>query len=508
MSTRERSRLSTFCALFVACLLLAGIAHASPSITLSRKSGPPTSKILVSGRGFAPNVGVDIYFDTKDEALVVINSKGEFHNAKAYAPRSAYPGQHWVTALERNNDKGAQEPFLVQTNWRQFHRQDMMRLNPYENVLNPKTVGRLDLNWSYATLNGVPSSPVIAKGVVYVSSGFSDYKVYALNASTGAKLWSSSYPTGGTPPAVENGVVYVGGGDYNIYALKASTGVTLWSYTTGNDVAAPPTVENGVVYVGSLDDNVYALDASTGALLWIYSIGGGTGGYVTASAAVANGTVYVPSVGGVLYALNARTGVLLWSYVIGSGRGNSDSSPAVANGVVYVGSNDDNVYALNASTGALLWSYTTGGQVSSSPALANGVVYIGSDDYKLYALDASTGAELWSYSTGSWVTSSPAVANGVVYVGSLDGNLYALNASTGAFLWSYATAYEEDSSPVVANGVVYVGSGYQDDNVYGFRLGRNYEGQYKGVSERPDMKTLRPDFSRKVSKPVATASRH
>ena len=54
-------------------------------------------------------MGVDIFFDTKDEALVVTNGKGEFHNAGIYAPRSARPGQHWVTALERNNDKGAQE---------------------------------------------------------------------------------------------------------------------------------------------------------------------------------------------------------------------------------------------------------------------------------------------------------------------------------------------------------------------------------------------------------------
>ena len=105
----ERPRPITSCRfLFIACLLLCGIASAAPSITLSKKSGPPTSGIRVSGRGFEPNVGVDIFFDSKDEALVVTNDKGEFHNAGAYAPRSARPGQHWVTALQRNNDKGAQ----------------------------------------------------------------------------------------------------------------------------------------------------------------------------------------------------------------------------------------------------------------------------------------------------------------------------------------------------------------------------------------------------------------
>jgi hypothetical protein len=113
---QERSQPIAFVAcLVVACSLLCGIANAAPSITLSKKSGPPTSKILVSGRGFEPNVGVDIFFNTKDKALVVTNGKGEFHDARIHAPRSARPGEHWVTALERNNDKGAQEPFLVQT---------------------------------------------------------------------------------------------------------------------------------------------------------------------------------------------------------------------------------------------------------------------------------------------------------------------------------------------------------------------------------------------------------
>ena len=66
-------------------------------------------------------------------------------------------------------------------------------------------------------------------------------------------------------PAVANGVVYVGSDDDNVYALNASTGALLWSYTTGNDVYSSPAVANGVVYVGSDDGNVYALNANTGA---------------------------------------------------------------------------------------------------------------------------------------------------------------------------------------------------------------------------------------------------
>ena len=78
-------------------------------------------------------------------------------------------------------------------NWAEFHRYNMERWNPCEKVLNVNNVGNLGLKWSYATVDYVYSSPAVANGVVYVGS--EDGNVYALNASTGAKLWS--YTTGG-----------------------------------------------------------------------------------------------------------------------------------------------------------------------------------------------------------------------------------------------------------------------------------------------------------------------
>jgi outer membrane protein assembly factor BamB len=206
--------------------------------------------------------------------------------------------------------------------WTEFHRDNMQRWNLYETVLGVNNVASLQLMWQSGCcgtdfgLPGLPS-PAVANGVVYVGSDHGT--VYALNASTGATLWS--YTTGGSSfgsPAVANGVVYVGSwGDFdsNVYALNASTGAKLWSYTTGGQLVSSPAVANGVVYIGSGDRNVYALNASTGAKLWSYTTGAGV-----------------------------------------------ESSPAVANGVVYVGSDDDNLYALNASTGAKLWSFATGSE--------------------------------------------------------------------------------------------------------------------------------------------------
>ncbi len=389
---------------------------AQPAITLSPKYGPPTTRISVSGSGFAPNTAVDIYFGTTDEASATTDGSGNFSNIVIKALGSAHPGTHSVTGVPQPTGTSAQAPFVVRTNWSMWgFLLSHGSFNPYENVLSEETVGGAGLRWSYTTGGLVLSSPAVVDGVVYVGSY--DDNVYALKASTGAKLWS--FTTGAavpSSPAVANGVVYIGSYDNNVYALEASTGAKLWAYTTGNAVYSSPAVANGVVYVGSYDNNVYALKASTGAKLWSYT----TGGAVFSSPAVANGMVYVGSYDGNVYALNASTGAKLWSYTTSS---SVQSSPAVANGVVYVGSNDNNVYALDASTGALLWHFTTGGGVVSSPAVANGVVYVGS--YDVYALNAFTGTKLWSYGTGAPTYSSPAVANGVVYIGSNDFNVYA-----------------------------------------------------------------------------------
>jgi outer membrane protein assembly factor BamB len=479
---RERSRPITFFAFLLIVCWFCDPASAKPSITLSRKSGPPTSRILVSGRGFESNVGVDIFFGTKDKALVVTDREGEFRDARIYAPRGARPGKHWVTALERNNDKGAQEPFVVDTTWEQFRfTVDHAGVNPYENTLNPKTVQGLNLKWSYPT-NVVSSSPAVSNGVVYVGSW--DFSVYALNAQTGARLWS--YHTGSyidASPAVANGVVYVSSEDGKVYALKASNGALLWRYATGAAVASSPAVANGVVYVCS--DNVYALHASTGTKIWSYPA---QCNY--SSPAVANGVVYIGSGDHNVYALNAKTGSKLWSYRTG---GFLNSSPAVVNGTVYIGSEDDfNVYAIDAGTGIELWSYHTAYYVDSSPAVVNGVVYIGSQDGHLYALNASNGAVKWSY-LGGELSASPAVANGVVYGATT--SFYAVNAETGAQLWRYPNGGNTSfSSPAVANGVVYVGSG--GDSIYAFGLARSAVGE-QATSQRPD-------FTIKVSKPDAT----
>jgi outer membrane protein assembly factor BamB len=476
-----------------------GLLQQTCGFTLTQERAT-TSKLLVSGSGFKPYAAIDIYFDTKDEAKAIANGSGSFSKVAIQTPKSALPGKHWVSAVQRSGQIGAQAPFLVNTNWSQYgFTSDGRRTNPYENVLNPSTVGGLDLLWSYTTGGAVQSSPSVADGVVYVASD--DLNNYALKASTGALLWS--YPGGSvgnySSPAVANGVVYVSL-TVNLSALNASTGSLLWSYDSDASIASSPAVANGVVYVASFHPGyVSALNASTGTPLWtddFYTS-------ITHPPAVANGVVYIGNlIDPNLTAINASTGAVLWIFTSPCGDycGAFNSSPAVANGVVYASSDDGNLYALNATTGTLLWDYPSG--QGAQPAVADGVVYADGPG-GLFALNATTGALLWSSALGG----APAVADGVVYI--VGGNdVYALNATTGAFLWSYATGGGVSTRPAIANGVVYIGS--DDGNVYAFGLtggarGKGASAKKEAAPNPPDLRTLIPDFNLKVPEPVVRA---
>lgn len=435
----------------IAILSLVGFCFGKTTISLSTAVGPPTTKTQVSGRGFAPSVKIDVYFDSKTVGLATANSSGSFLKLTISVPKMAQPGNHTIKAVERVGTATATATFLVRTDWAQFHRRNMQRWNPYENALNINNVGRMQLKWSFTSGAFLDSSPAVANGVIYFGSY--DHNVYAVNASTGAKLWT--FTTGNIvdgSPAVVNGVVYVASSDSNVYALDANTGSKLWSYAADDIyLVSTLTVVNGVLYVGA--DHMYALDATTGTLLWTFD----TSGYLNSSPVVTNGSMYFGSWDHNIYALNAKTGALQWTFATGN---TVEMSPSIADGIVYVGSDDCYMYGLNASTGVKLWSYKDSGCSSegyffgASPAVANGAVYFLAPDPSgnVYALNSTTGALLWSQRVDS-VSSSPALANGVLYVGAE--TLYAFNASTGAVLWSDFLDTLVNSSPIVADGVVY-----------------------------------------------------
>jgi outer membrane protein assembly factor BamB len=335
-------------------------AQAAPSIVVTPSSNHPSASVAVTGTGFGANEGIDIYFDTADEMLVVSDSSGAFAKHAFNVPSGALPGQHWVTAIGHRDGDAAQNAFKVSTSWAEYgFNARNRRNNPYGNVISANSVSALDTLWVSLTGGSVESSPAIANGIVYVGSG--DDKLYAFTAAAGALKWSAA--TGGnvlSSPAVASGVVYAGSDDGKLYAFNATNGAPKWSAMTSSFVESSPAVVNGVVYAASGDFKLYAFDAGTGARKWSTAAGGS----INASPVVANGTAYVGAEDGRLYAFDATTGTLKWSAATTS---SIFAAAAVSNGIVYVGSEDNKLYAVDAGTGGAIWTFTTGGATTSCP---------------------------------------------------------------------------------------------------------------------------------------------
>jgi polyvinyl alcohol dehydrogenase (cytochrome) len=139
---------------------------------------------------------------------------------------------------------------------------------------------------------------------------------WALNARTGALLWSRLVGPGSDPGGIQWGTSYDGrriyaaighntkqpyvlpsgetitGGSWA--ALNPSTGRVIWQTHDAADDSpylSALSEANGVLYGGSLNhtgNQMYALDASTGAILWKFAAGGS----VVGGPAIVDDTVY------------------------------------------------------------------------------------------------------------------------------------------------------------------------------------------------------------------------
>ncbi len=186
------------------------------------------------------------------------------------------------------------EPGSWLTHGRTFGEQ---RFSPLSRV-NADTVGELGLAWHYElkTSRGASATPIVADGVMYVTSAWS--LVYALDAKSGRELWvydprvDRSVGTSACCDVVNRGValyegrIFVGVLDGRLVALDARSGSVVWEKATVDQslpytITGAPRVANGLVYIGNggaeygVRGYVSAYDTRTGDLKWrFYTVPG------------------------------------------------------------------------------------------------------------------------------------------------------------------------------------------------------------------------------------------
>jgi PGF-CTERM protein len=230
------------------------------------------------------------------------------------------------------------------------------------------------------------SAPVLADDGVF----FSGDKLNRIRTEDGTREWVSLelrrstedgavYSTSPTP-SVADGTIYAGAANGEIVAADPATGTADWGFPAGKPIRSPPAVQDGRVFIGDSEGTLYAVE--DGSEAWQFS--DPTDG-ITAAPTISDGTVFVGSQDGTLYALGTESGDERWRF---GADGPVPSSPTVADGTVFFGSADGHVYAVEADSGEEVWRFDTGDIVRSSPTVVDGVLFVGGWNGNVYALDA------------------------------------------------------------------------------------------------------------------------
>jgi uncharacterized protein YjbI with pentapeptide repeats/outer membrane protein assembly factor BamB len=152
--------------------------------------------------------------------------------------------------------------------------------------------------WSYSTGQLDLNPPAVSGGTVYVSLGDAGTGTLdAISTSTHQLLWRYTADADVDSPAIAGGTVYLTTSAGQITALNAATGAQLWSKAPGKGVnLAQPAVANGIVYTEAYPHTEYAISSQTGKTLWTYD----NSSLVDGSAVVVNNKIYLStSTGGV-----------------------------------------------------------------------------------------------------------------------------------------------------------------------------------------------------------------
>jgi len=281
------------------------------------------------------------------------------------------------------------------------------------------------LRWSTSLGLGMDSS-----GIAVAPTGtvvFPDIQGNVTAATAeGVILWKTTLAgTIHNAPAIgADGRVFIKDDNGTVYALDATTGATLWTRALADSgsYAGPVIRADSSLIVCDSNGIVHALSAATGAEMWSFS----TNGAIYATPALfADGSLCVTTMAGGVYRISS-TGSQTWMTSIGAA---ITSSPAITGeGLVVFAAYDGKLHALSGTTGAEQWSFNLGAEArSSSPVVgADGSVYVGSYDYRLWAIKAD-GSGGRPYSTGNIIRSSPVIDGNRLYFGSNDGRVYAVD---------------------------------------------------------------------------------
>jgi outer membrane protein assembly factor BamB len=260
----------------------------------------------------------------------------------------------------------------------------------YTNTLYSLNAATGQQNWAFDKAKGqFVGEALVTDEAIYAPSG--DYHLYALNLK-GALLWSFEAQNAlWARPVIKDNTVFVSSLDHSLYALDATTGKKLWSTVLDGAIpGAPALSDEGVLYVGTLAKEMFAVDSTSGKILWRISTDHG----IWSGPAIKEGALYFGDLGGYFYKVEMADGKVQWKMpydnaIVGT--------PSVTESGIVFATEKGSLYLVD-TNGNQIWQKTFEGGLYTSPIVAMDRLILPLTNSKtlLMSLD-SNGNTQWSF---------------------------------------------------------------------------------------------------------------
>lgn len=241
---------------------------------------------------------------------------------------------------------------------------------PETNLLTAWPDGGPKLLWSTDSLGKGYSSPVIAKGVVYVTGKIDkDEALYAYDLNgrflwrkVYGQAWKNTFPEVRTTPTVDGDRIYLISGMGQVYCLDAKTGATKWSLNAVEKfngeypkwgMSESPLIDGNLVFCtpGGPNAGIVALNKMTGEIVWVAKELSDQSNYCSPILVEYGGKrMLITQMAESVVAVETASGHLLWqdkySDYQKEPKDININSPVYDNGAVFVTSGYDNESAL------------------------------------------------------------------------------------------------------------------------------------------------------------------
>lgn len=233
-----------------------------------------------------------------------------------------------------------------------------------------------DVQWKIPFKYGVATTPLLISDRIVVAAA--NGEVAAIEPKTGKIAWKVS-PAGpikqlpNVPsPAAAGGRVFVGDNVGKVFALDASSGKTVWTTSLPALSNTSLTLVGKRVVIGTIDGFLNWIDPDSGAIAQRTRLSGfGFGTLISAPPLL---FILTKGTTSKLVALDAATGAVRWEKETPEGW--TTFRPLVTGFVVIAGSEEKKVCAFSRSDGALRWCRSIG-QIPRGLGTAGDTLYVG-----------------------------------------------------------------------------------------------------------------------------------